>query len=483
MVVEILASIMFAVSDESFSNASIKSIKSNTLVLSPQKKPTNNENNKKQGKGQKKKKSPLYSSVGTRKNLFQLTDDSSMAAILNTPSRQKDDTTFKLRPFEHQQTLQENKSVISSNYMDVQDANFLNNVRETLSSDSESDAESNFHASNNGIEALPPLSVPEYHGNSFLCENRSILSPSSKYNTPTPPLRANQFVRNVNPSNRTRRKFSVIRERFESPDRQPKVSSDRPRPMVTARSNNDLYENISDDFLMLRNSVREKKEREAKCKSVPSIVDHHGLKPEHDYNQALRESSENILRPSDLIRNQWSTKSHQNFLDCERKKFNPLSVNGSNMGIGQRNRNYRRSMSILEADARNGCNFVGNKENYNPQVSYDKFIETVNSFPPPLPYKIPPKPEHLRTKSYADQGNKTKIANDYNRQENGGSFPPPLLSSSPHVRQNSITKASKQCYTINTNRLCNPTSSRTSTLSPQANVFNTSKNYRQSRLI
>ena len=469
--------------NDSFSNASIKSIKSNTLVLSPQKKISHNENEMNKGKVQKEKKSPLYSSVGTRKNLFQLTDDNSMATILNTPSRQKEDVKLKLKPSEYQAHKIDKKSVGANNYMDVQDANFIANVRETPSSDSESDAESNHQQISHGTEALPPLSVPEYHGNSFLCENRSILSPSSKYNTPTPPLRANQFVRNLNPSNRTRRKFSVIRERFESPETERKVSSNKSRPMITARSNNDLYENISDDFLMLRNSVREKKEKESKCKSVPSIVDHHGLKSDQNYRPVLRENNENILQPRDLVRNQWSTKSYQNFLDVDNKTSNPLGSNGANVGIGQRNMNYRRSMSILEADARNGCNFVGNKENYNPQVSYDKFIETVNNFPPPLPYKIPQKPEHLRTKSYVDQNVKKRNMNAYSGIENSESFPPPLLSSSPHIRHNSISKSTQPCYMINTNRLCNPTSSRTSTLSPQSNVFNTSKHYRQSRLI
>ena len=98
-------------------------------------------------------------------------------------------------------------------------------------------------------------------------------------------------------------------------------------------------------------------------------------------------------------------------------------------------------------------------------------------------YKVPPKPEHLRTKSCFDQNTKSHAMNGFYDVENKGSFPPPLLSSSPHVRKNSITKTAQPCYMINTNRLCNPNSSRTSTLSPQSNVFNTSKHYRQSRLI
>ena len=164
---------------------------------------------------------------------------------------------------------------------------FLAKIRATPSSDSESDTDSN--AIHPTYHKVPIAATSQYNGSSFLCENRSILSPSSKYDTPTPPLRPNQFVRNINPANRARRKFSVIRERFESPEVKRKVDDKRPRQMITAKSNNDLYENISDEFLMIRNSVREKKERILKCKSVPSIFMEHSqhennLRPEDKYN-------------------------------------------------------------------------------------------------------------------------------------------------------------------------------------------------------
>ena len=75
------------------------------------------------------------------------------------------------------------------------------------------------------------------------------LSPSAKYQTPTPPLKANQFTRNTN-AYRPRRKFSMIREKFE--EQQPKV---KPKPMILkAKSKTDLYENVSDDFLTLRSN-------------------------------------------------------------------------------------------------------------------------------------------------------------------------------------------------------------------------------------
>ena len=461
--------------NNSFSNSSIKSIESNTLVLTPQKLNCNENHDKQKQKKTQKKKSPLYSSVGTRKNLFQLADKNSMAKILNTPSRGITDKALKcnvskLNIPSSDHTLKEN-----TRNMDVPEANFLSKVRETPSSDSETDTESNVNHKENANETVQPSTTPVYFGNSFLCENRSILSPSSKYNTPTPPLRPNQFVRNINPTNRTRRKFSVIRETFESPDMKRKAS-DKPRQMITARSNNDLYENISDDFLMLRNSVREKQERISKCQSVPSFVDksENGLNLDQKYCQHIS-SNENILRPTDMMRNQWSTKSYQNFSEGEKylKNQNPNIIGG-------RNKNYRRSMSVLDSDEKAGA-LTGNKENYNPQISYEKFVKTVNNFPPPpLPYKLPPKPQYLRT-NVANQSTTRICPSGYTNIETGATFPSPLLSSSPQVRQNSITTSSKACYMINTNRLCNPT--RQSTLSPQSNVFNTSKHYRQSRLI
>ena len=43
--------------------------------------------------------------------------------------------------------------------------------------------------------------------------------------------------------------------------------------MILKTRKNDLYENISDDFLKLRsNSLREKQERMTKCRSVPTFL-------------------------------------------------------------------------------------------------------------------------------------------------------------------------------------------------------------------
>lgn len=256
---------------------------------------------------ERRKKSPLYTSVGSRKNLLELAGTTSN--ILNTPK--------KLEPL--QLTVA------------------VNNVND----------DSQFDRS-----ALRPF------------ENSHSLSPSAKYETPTPPLKGNQFVRNTG-AYRPRRKFSMIRDKFESPETNRKASNNNNnnarRPMIVAKSNNDLYQNISDDFLMLRNAsnvLRRSDNRGrsggnldvAKCKSVPSFVDSKHfelLRPDEKY--------ENLQQPQ---RGHWSTASYQK--------------------PPQRNVASRRSMSILdEVPVRaplDNCK-ENNKENC-----------------------LPPKPPHLRPK-------------------------------------------------------------------------------------
>merc|ERR1719195_28360 len=86
----------------------------------------------------------------------------------------------------------------------------------------------------------------------------------------------------------------MIREKFEDIEpssyetakvRQEKEDHHKPRPMILAKRQNDLYENISDDFLTLRsNSMRAKAERMAKCKSVPSFISSNDLlRPDEQY--------------------------------------------------------------------------------------------------------------------------------------------------------------------------------------------------------
>ena len=79
--------------------------------------------------------------------------------------------------------------------------------------------------------------------------------------------------------------------------------------MILAKRKNDLYENISDDFLSLRsNSMRAKAERLAKCKSVPSFINSFNL-------TSASVSEANLLRPDQGYGNRY------NLIDCIVKKY------------------------------------------------------------------------------------------------------------------------------------------------------------------
>ncbi len=217
-------------------------------------------------------------------------------------------------------------------------------------------------------------------------ENSHSLSPSAKYtsnDTPTPPLKANQFTRNTN-AYRPRRKFSILRDKFEATRSSTAMTSASTssgsssaattvRPMILAKpSNNDLYQNISDDFLMVRqNSLGKAQAAQnamlaqlAKCKSVPTIA-------AANTNTSLNPKFE--LRPdekydgSSLERNRWSTASYQRPLALGHANILRNNVVGYNSNI--RNSNARRSMSILDEK---------NKENQIPL--------------PPRPPPLRPKP-------------------------------------------------------------------------------------------
>ena len=70
--------------------------------------------------------------------------------------------------------------------------------------------------------------------------------------------------------------------------------------MITKKRKNDLYENISDDFLSLRsNSMRAKAERLAKCKSVPSFINSFNL-------TSASVSEANLLRPDQGYGNRYN---------------------------------------------------------------------------------------------------------------------------------------------------------------------------------
>ena len=280
-------------------NASVKSIKSNTLIPSPSKKPP-----------VQKKRSPLYSQVGTRKNLLQLTETT--GDILNTPNRKE---PLQLKP---------------RDLLDGQQTIFDAEIKATESSDSENEGETQ---TRNDLISLSSIS------------HSMVLSPSSKYGTPTPPLRPNQFVRNSN-LNRPRRKFSIIKEKFDQDSLEPK-----PKQMITSKRKNDLYENISDEYLELRNSVRWKKEEPLRNKS---------------------RSLSNVLNEEDN--------------GPVMRRCGSLMRNNHDFNVTQRNMHYRRSISsVIECE----------KENYGPPAAF-----APKHHPPPRALRnLPDKPLHLRPRS------------------------------------------------------------------------------------
>ncbi len=79
------------------------------------------------------------------------------------------------------------------------------------------------------------------------------LSPSSKYETPTPPLRPNQFVRSCNAIRLPRRKFSVLRQRFEEVPLQQQMHRQQQQHRhftPLSSSSSDIYQNVSSGDLL-----------------------------------------------------------------------------------------------------------------------------------------------------------------------------------------------------------------------------------------
>ena len=320
---------------------------------------------------ERRQKSPLYTSVGSRKNLLELAGTTN--SILNTPqkvtkesslsildpSKLQSSGTLKLKQNPGPQNLGPKPQKFISESQNFgpepqrgpkpqqfgpEPQKLVPKPQPQFGSENQKFGPINPEP----ITSKPILKNPQplkpYDSSNLKPFESHSLSPSAKYETPTPPLKANQFTRNTN-AYRPRRKFSMIRERFESPESSPKPIK-RPvvQMIVKSKSKTDLYENVSDDFLTLRsNSIRAKAERMAKCQSVPGL-----LQPDEQYGDNFPK------------RNQWSTASYQK----------PVI----------RNCNARRSMSILD-----------DKENFHPQ------------FLPPKPCLKPPPP--LRPKLKTVQNN------------------------------------------------------------------------------
>ena len=164
--------------------------------------------------------------------------------------------------------------------------------------------------------------------------------------------------------------------------------------MILKTRKNDLYENISDDFLKLRsNSLREKQERMTKCRSVPTFLQHQEkqnfvtnsqsqvgpLEQEikHTTSHRHHRSQELLLLKADeqyivdenfpqRKRNQWSTASYQRPshtpTSSTMNSNNDKNIINNNVSMkNQRNSYSRRSMSILD-----DYNF--DKENFHPAL-------------------------------------------------------------------------------------------------------------------
>ena len=384
-------------------DSSVPSVSSNTLILSPVKDKENYYNGN-------RKTSPLYTSVGSRKNLLDLAGASAESAILNTPMKIESKSLAKFsvasshqpppvpsksphetRKSGYYQPNQSDRNLPSSatdngnvihrpvNFVDSQQNPEFQPISSTRLAHPKPvifvTQENNF--SNSGLPK--PFANNSLHHHLAASDSLSMsmqqrpsalshfpaLSPSAKYttdNTPTPPLRANQFVRRVtgagsNFSKLPRRKFSIIRDQFESPE-------------VKRRMSTGLYENVSNDV-----STRNK------CKSVPNVFPASELlRADEKYNDKF--GAQQFDQKS---RSHWSTASFQKV---------PQS------SVGHRNVPNRRSMSILSESSGTTANsfqlpprrptyLAENKENQGPVIS-QKSIERAPAIPPRASTRLAP---------------------------------------------------------------------------------------------
>ncbi len=248
---------------------SLKSVKSNTLVV---------HQNDQDDDGEIKPELPARrnsllstSEARSRKNFMELTAGNS-SDILNTPKRP---SKLPLASASHSQSISSNiSSSVQGNSSDGHNVtngqHQSNNGQNVISKNSHSYASnvSNSHhqhqnsSSHHANSASEPMTVTPKRPSSRPLQNSNnnatnqltmSLSPSSKYETPTPPL----FVRSSNVRLATRRRFSIIRKQFEL-DQDPMTAS-----------NGDLYQNVSDGDL-LNNDLSN---ISSKSLSTPSFLD------------------------------------------------------------------------------------------------------------------------------------------------------------------------------------------------------------------
>ena len=323
-----------------------------------------------------RKTSPLYTSVGSRKNLLELAGVSAESAILNTPVKVAAEKFSVAAPIPKPSPLLEPRK--SGYYRPGGSEGPESKPVEFVHPSSSADFQPRLSGL---VRPKPVLTYPtsniDFSGSRpkpFIGSSQKssdfdtsyrptalthfpALSPSAKYNsdnTPTPPLRENHFVRRVSNTNskQPRRKFSVIREHFESPEVKRRISAA------------DLYENVSNQQLDSAAATTRDK-----CQSVPSIFADLELRADQKYDANFASDF------NQRSRSHWSTASFQK---------PPVT---SSTAFNKRNVHSRRSMSIIS----DGSTSTSNGFQPLPARKPVYFDNKENEFPAEKAPAIPPR--------------------------------------------------------------------------------------------
>ena len=318
-------------------NDSIKSVHSNTLVVTPKTVVAN------------KKSSPLQTTRGCRKNILNLVP--STKDILNTPKRPKTESM----------SLPQDSSILSESlasennefkalmpHLTYTGAKFLNKVKTTPNSDSENDLDGSI---------IKPPKNQQSHSKSILDpikEKLSFASPGSHSSnlstiseTPSPI----SFVRNIGNQKRPKRKLSIVREKIENhhdSDSDYKYGFVKENPdakygfgyfptdsynlVETAKLCNSSYRSFTSGINPVIEHLQESIDGLAKFNSAPGIPNSFSLSALNKGDTVFK------LKPDEtyenLARNNWGTASLQ------RRDLRP--------SFAERDTATRRSMSILD---------------------------------------------------------------------------------------------------------------------------------------
>jgi len=318
-------------------NDSIKSVHSNTLVVTPKTVVPN------------KKASPLQTTRGCRKNILNLVP--STKDILNTPKRPKTESM----------SLPQDSSILSESlasennefkalmpHLTYTGAKFLNKVKTTPNSDSENDLD--------GSIIKPPKNQTTQSKSILdpIKEKLSFASPASHSSnlstmseTPSPI----SFVRNIGNQKRPKRKLSIVREKIENhhdSDSDYKYGFVKENPdakygfgyfptdsynlVETAKLCNTSYRSFTSGINPVIEHLQESIDGLAKFNSAPGIPNSYSLSALNKGDTVFK------LKPDEtyenLQRNNWGTASLQ------RRELRP--------SFAERDTATRRSMSILD---------------------------------------------------------------------------------------------------------------------------------------